>query len=57
MTGKFRNGSTRGNMRVIITCGNKVDTLLNGLSTDGREKFNYEHVGLTTHILYYDIYE
>jgi len=55
MTGRFRNGGPRKHVRVILTTEGKVDTLINGEVDDRRNKFHYDHVGLTTHVLYYDI--
>jgi hypothetical protein len=54
-SGRFRNGGPRKHVRVILTTEGKVDTLINGEVDDRRNKFHYDHVGLTTHVLYYDI--
>ena len=57
MVGMFRNGFPRGDVRVIVATDKKVDTLINGRQGFNREKFMYKHVGLTSHILHYDIKE
>jgi hypothetical protein len=55
MTGKFRNGGLNEHVRVIVSTEGKVDTLINGDVDDRRNKFQYDHVGLSTPLLYYDI--
>ena len=56
MAGRFRNGAPMKNVHVTITFGDKVQTLLHGrYSRD--DKFIYEHVGLSSHIIYYDMKE
>jgi hypothetical protein len=57
MAGSFRNGYPSGAVRVIVSIDNKTDTLIIGGADYRHDKFIFEHVGLSFHILYYDIKE